>query len=193
MSNNRYQIPADRQAQILDWLEEEGSLSNHELQERLYVSHMTIHRDLLLLEQKGLVYRVRGGVMLEPAETDVSRREHRCIQCDMRIPHRSAVRLTSSKNEKLNACCPHCGILLMIGDQAIQSALARDFLYSRMTNMRQATYLVGSEIRACCVPGILCFASEEEATKFQKGFGGRVMSLKETSNHLASTHLPGQE
>jgi hypothetical protein len=185
----KHLIPAGRQALILGWLEEQGSLSIQDLQDRLGVSHMTVHRDLTTLEATGSVRKVRGGVMLAAETADARRSQQNCQQCGMRIPARSEVQLTGGDKRKSSACCPHCGILMMMQDTAFSYALARDFLHSRMTNMRQASFLVGSEVQTCCVPSILCFASADEAAKFQQGFGGMVMAFDQLWRHMLQTHV----
>lgn len=50
-----------RQQQILDYFEQESILGVTELSERLGVSELTIRRDFIYLESKGLVKRYHGG------------------------------------------------------------------------------------------------------------------------------------
>ena len=57
-------IPAQREAQILDLLQEQGSVTVEELSSRFAVSEMTARRDLDRLEEKGLAERRHGGAML---------------------------------------------------------------------------------------------------------------------------------
>lgn len=54
-------IVQNRHNRILEWLQKERMLPASVLSERLNVSGMTIWRDLRLLEQQGLLQRVRGG------------------------------------------------------------------------------------------------------------------------------------
>ena len=46
MKQQKRTMPAARYQQILEWLEVEDLISIQELQQRLEVSHMTVHRDL---------------------------------------------------------------------------------------------------------------------------------------------------
>jgi DeoR/GlpR family transcriptional regulator of sugar metabolism len=55
-------IPTDRLEQILNIIESHGSATNTNLAERLGVSLMTVRRDIIELEHRGLVRRVHGGV-----------------------------------------------------------------------------------------------------------------------------------
>jgi len=59
-------IASARHDAILRELELRGSLSNTSFAERLGVSQMTLRRDLLELEQRGLIVRVHGGAMSPP-------------------------------------------------------------------------------------------------------------------------------
>ncbi|SDH41065.1 transcriptional regulator, DeoR family [Vibrio xiamenensis] len=57
-------IPAERQKTILSLLSSQKVISINELVEHLDVSHMTIRRDIVKLEQQGKVLSVSGGVQL---------------------------------------------------------------------------------------------------------------------------------
>jgi DeoR/GlpR family transcriptional regulator of sugar metabolism len=69
--------PAQRQAEIADYIVSHGSVSATDLAERFGVSLMTIHRDLDELERQGVVRKHRGGVSAQPSsvfESNVSYR-----------------------------------------------------------------------------------------------------------------------
>jgi len=188
MAKGKSRVPAGRREQILTWLEEEGSLSIRELENRLEVSHMTVHRDLDRLAGQHLVKKVRGGVILFPAGSAQQARRQSCAMCGGRIPVRSEFVILRREESQLNGCCPHCGILLLSEKIEAESVLARDYLYGRMVNIFQAFFVVESDVRLCCVPSIICFANELEAEKFQHGFGGQVMDFSHVLFHLANTH-----
>lgn len=57
----------ERQAQILEILEQRKSISVTKLAELLYVSQPTVRRDLASLAQQGKVQRTHGGVVLRKA------------------------------------------------------------------------------------------------------------------------------
>lgn len=57
----------ERQAQILEILEQRKSISVTKLAELLYVSQPTVRRDLASLVQQGKVQRTHGGVVLRKA------------------------------------------------------------------------------------------------------------------------------
>ncbi len=57
-------IPAERQKTILSLLSQQKVISINELVDHLEVSHMTIRRDIVKLENQGKVLSVSGGVQL---------------------------------------------------------------------------------------------------------------------------------
>lgn len=69
-------IPDQRREELLRLLRESTVLSVRELTERLGVSHMTVRRDIDVLERAGRAYSVQGGVRLashlgaEPSRLD---------------------------------------------------------------------------------------------------------------------------
>ncbi len=56
-------LPSERQKRILETLREEFTARGSQLSESLGVSEMTIRRDLVALERKGLVERTHGGAV----------------------------------------------------------------------------------------------------------------------------------
>jgi DeoR/GlpR family transcriptional regulator of sugar metabolism len=69
--------PAQRQAEIAEYVVSRGSVSATDLAEAFNVSLMTIHRDLDELERQGVVRKYRGGVSAQPSsvfESNVSYR-----------------------------------------------------------------------------------------------------------------------
>ena len=57
-----------RQQRILDLLQAKGFVRIDELADRLSVSAMTVHRDLDVLSEQGLLSKVRGGAQARPSE-----------------------------------------------------------------------------------------------------------------------------
>lgn len=190
MNDGSDMIPAQRQAAIIDHLGRNGAVTIAELQALFNISHMTVHRDLDRLAQQGMVQKVRGGAVRGPKISEAAPGERRCALCGMRVPPRTEAALTRADGSQVFACCPHCALLLLNQRPEIESALARDFLFGRMTNILQAYFLIGSEIRPCCMPSTLCFASESEARKFKQGYEGTVLSYEHAQKYLAQTHGP---
>lgn len=189
MTASKTDLPEARRAQILSWLQQEGSLSVGELEYRLEVSHMTIHRDLTKMAKQQLVQKVRGGAILAPPQNAEPGRPL-CAMCSGKVTNRSEFVILRREDSQLHACCPHCGILLLADKENTESVLARDYLYGRMVNAYQAYYVVDSDVRLCCVPGTLCFSTKSEAEKFQRGFGGLTMTFSQALRYLTELHRP---
>lgn len=64
-------IVEDRKKDILDILYDKGRVSVSELAKMLFVSEMTIRRDLTCLEEKGVVKRFRGGAVLTAVDSEM--------------------------------------------------------------------------------------------------------------------------
>jgi len=78
-------LPVDRRQQILALLEEQGSLTISALSAVFQVSEMTIHRDLDLLAEEGLLRKVRGGAVPMVLETAVTPQENQSwVTCTIR-------------------------------------------------------------------------------------------------------------
>lgn len=182
------ELPSARQDLILSWLNETPSLSIDELVSRLGVSIMTVHRDLDHLVRAGQVEKVHGGVMRAEARPRHTRALQLCRLCSGMVSERTQMIIQPAQGEPLYACCPHCGLLLLADSIQPVSILAKDFIYGRMVNARNATYLVNSSVTLCCQPNYLCFACEQDAHAFQMGFGGHLMTFDEARNALVSTH-----
>lgn len=166
-----------RQNQILDYLQEQKRLTISQIQQRFTIPTATVYRDVSHLVEAGLAYRVRGGLTLEKPQ-DRSASPQSCGHCGGAVKRRTAFTIQLPANQPLNACCPHCGFLLIDQHPDATSALTVDFLYGKQINVRQAIYLVASEVQLCCAPSVFAFASIEDAQRFQAGFGGDVLDYE---------------
>ncbi len=175
-------IPTMRREQIIQWLQKSQSLSIEDLVARLGVSPMTVHRDLDALVEAGQAIKVHGGVKLMTAP--VERSVAACQMCQIVVPERTAFVVHTVAGETLEACCPHCGLMLMRVRDDVATALAKDFIYGRMVNSWHATYLVGCDINLCCTPSVLCFATPNDARRFRMGFGGEIMTFDGAQDFL---------
>lgn len=184
-------IPSERQAQIVTWLQDEKRLTIKQLGEQFGVSGMTIHRDLDRLAAAGLVEKVHGGVHMPATAVSTGSVHAICQLCGGAVTERTVFVVMRQSGEKVPACCPHCGILFMQQLHDVSSALTPDFLHGRRINVFQAHFVVGSEVRVCCLPSTICFATQLEAEKFQRGFGGEVLDFTGAAAHLRECHHGG--
>ena len=180
--------PAEtRRQNILHWLRKQRTLSIDDLVERLGVSLMTVHRDLDALTEEGQVQKSYGKVTLVEQRPEVAS-STRCALCRGEVHDRSAFTVQLNNHVQLDACCPHCGLLLLAEQTNVKSALTRDFIYGRMVNVMQAYYVVNSRVSLCCMPSVLSFTTAEDAASFSQGFGGSVMDFAQVSQHLSRQH-----
>ena len=175
-------LPVDRRQQILALLEEQGSLTISALSAVFQVSEMTIHRDLDLLAEEGLLRKVRGGavpMVLETAVTD------QCLVCHKQTRRQTQVILHLTHERQRRACCPHCGFMYLVhSGPDVVSVLVTGFLYGRTLEATTAHYLVHPDITICCTPTILAFERSEDAYRFQTGFGGELLNFASTITYL---------
>ena len=171
-------LAIERREYILEQLQKTGRVRVTALSEELGVSRMTVHRDLDALVAEGLVEKVFGGAVLPGGTTLVTRKAH-CAMCGRPVNDRTRVVLQTQSGEQIEACCPHCALLLLESREDVVSGLAVDFIHGQMINLRTATFLVNPEVVVCCTPPVLCFADEEEARRFQEGFHGDLATLSD--------------
>lgn len=192
-------LPADRRRQILALLQDQGIVLIRNLSERFDVSHMTIHRDLDQLEERGHLRKVRGGaVPVTPAVTaPLATASSSCEMCAKPVQAHTRVVLNQTDGGQLVACCPHCALMLFSHRQEeVASVLVTDFLSGAVASAQAASYVVGPEVTVCCSPTALSFSRQEDAERFQKGFGGEVLSFTEAIHYVRRAmhmHAPGRE
>jgi DeoR family transcriptional regulator, copper-sensing transcriptional repressor len=168
----------ERQAQLLEWLRSEACVTIEAIQERFGISVASAYRDAQALVKTGLALKINGGVKLFPSVNSPSAPSGKCYFCGNTINIRTMFIIQMQDGSQRNACCPHCG-MMALEQPGVYSAVAYDFLYGRLVNIRQAAFLLESLVDLCCKPSVLCFSSFENARCFQIGFGGKVCSLEQ--------------
>ncbi len=182
----------DREKKILEFLQTQGSASIQELADAFDVSNMTIHRDLNKLEQSGQIQKKHGGVTL--AGKPAGAGEYTCAMCNKPVSERTVFIVQLENGEQKRACCAHCGLMIQSQSGDTWQSLTPDYLHGHMASANQAIYVIGSELNICCVPSVLSFGAQQEAEKFQKGFGGTLFTIDEAIRHLQGmmhTHKQG--
>lgn len=166
-------LPDARRELILDWVQTHKRASIESLAAHFGVSTMTIHRDVAELVKLGQVQKVHGGVALVERQA-VAQTEGRCEMCAAPA-QRMPFTIKRENGETHTACCPHCGLMILMGMSDVATALTTDFLYARTVSAKSAFYVVGAAVQICCVPSVLSFSCQDDAERFQRGFGGVVM------------------
>lgn len=174
---------SERMGLILDYLRGRGSATVREVQKHLGISSATIYRDVAVLVNAGLVHRSHGRLTCQQPDHLVSSRAG-CVMCGVGVEQRTAVSLRLDDGSQVAACCPHCGLMYISHEPRVISALATDYLYGKMHNVRQAAFVLQSQVQICCAPSLLCFANQEDASRFQTGFGGQVLTFEQAMQAL---------
>lgn len=173
-------------------IRQQGSVETNKLAETLGVSTMTIHRDLNKLAEAGIINKVHGGATLyQPTEKPII--PDICPTCRKVVNQRTAFILHSENGEQIQACCAHCGLMMMINRPDITHALTTDFLHGTIVNIAQTTFLMHSNVTICCSPTILTFDKPEDAIRFQRGFGGTLADYETARQFIAETMRSHQQ
>jgi hypothetical protein len=171
----------------LEWLADQGALSIPQMVDRFGVSAMTIHRDLDMLAGQGDVRKVRGGVL--PGDHTGSRqRSLRHLRQAGAGSHPVGIN-TRRWGSAAMPVVLIAGCYTLTQNPRPQSALATDFLYGRMVNVFQASYVIGSDVGVCCVPSALCFALRVDAERFSnQGLVGKSWISAEAKAAMSRMH-----
>jgi hypothetical protein len=106
----------------------------------------------------------------------------KCIVCGMDVskyPHtRYVVRTT--EGEEFFTCGVQCGLTLHLRlKEKFKSAMASDLLSNRSFDAQKGFYVYKSTVITDMAPGFISFITRANAEKFQKGFGGKVVTYQE--------------
>lgn len=106
----------------------------------------------------------------------------RCIVCGMDVskyPHTRYV-VTTTEEEEFVTCGVQCGLTLNLRfKEKFKSATASDLLSNRPFDAQKGFYVYRSTVITDMAPGFISFVTRTNAEKFQKGFGGEVVTYQE--------------
>ncbi len=106
----------------------------------------------------------------------------RCIVCGMDIlkyPH-TKYAVTTTEGETFITCGVQCGLTLHLRlKEKFKSATAADLLSNRSFDAQKGFYVYKSTVITDMAPGFIAFVTRANAEKFQKGFGGKVVTYQE--------------
>ena len=106
----------------------------------------------------------------------------RCIVCGMDVskyPHAKYV-VTTTEGEELFTCGVQCGLTLQLRlKEKFKFAMATDLLNNRSFDAQKGFYVYKSTVITDMAPGFISFLTKVNAEKFQKGFGGKVVTYQE--------------
>jgi nitrous oxide reductase accessory protein NosL len=106
----------------------------------------------------------------------------RCIVCGMDVskyPHTKYV-VTTTEGREFITCGVQCGLTLHLQlKEKFKSAMATDLLSNRSFDAQKGFYVYKSTVITDMAPGFTAFINRTNAEKFQKGFGGKVVTYQE--------------
>jgi len=106
----------------------------------------------------------------------------RCIVCGMDVskyPHTKYV-VTTTEGREFITCGVQCGLTLHLQlKEKFKSAMATDLLGNRSFDAQKGFYVYKSTVITDMAPGFIAFVTRANAEKFQKGFGGKVVTYQE--------------
>jgi len=177
----------DRKQQILEIIREKKEVTVKELAHIFKVSEMTIYRDVRELEKEGEIIRKHGSLVLNTEENIANLNLKACPVCNKPITRSHPYRIIVENTKVVEACCEHCGLMLhqRYADKDV-SALTFDFITEKPVSALDAYYVVGSSAIPCCSPSVIPFVNKEDAEKFQKGFGGKVLNFVDAYNEIVN-------
>ncbi|MEZ0324109.1 MAG: DeoR family transcriptional regulator [Hydrogenothermaceae bacterium] len=175
----------NRKQEILKILREKREVTVKELSNIFGVSEMTIYRDVRELEKEGEIKRKHGYILLNTEENTEHLSLKTCPICAKPITRSHPYKIIVENLKVVEACCEHCGLMLhkKYEDKNV-SALTFDFITEKPVNALDAYYVVGSSAVLCCSPSVIPFINKEDAMKFSKGFGGKVLNFVEAYNEV---------
>jgi hypothetical protein len=88
--------------------------------------------------------------------------------------------------------CAGCGLAMLKDAPKDVKAKTLDFLRGDEIDARAAYYVRGSSFTACCEPSFLAFAKKDEAERFAKGFGGKVLDFEAAFQAVHAAHHHGK-
>lgn len=125
-----------------------------------------------------------------------------CAVCDRAECKGMAFRVTLENGKVVETCCPRCAVhYLESNHQQARKMEATDFATGHWMEATNAIYVSDSDVHPCaelqtlrdpqgccmlktydrCLPSLVAFAANDQASAFQKGHGGQLVAFQEIS------------
>ncbi|MCS7204374.1 MAG: DeoR family transcriptional regulator [Leptospiraceae bacterium] len=179
----------NRKASILEILKEKKVTTAKDLSKMLNVSEMTIYRDIRELSNEGFIDKKHGSIKIQEKENkqkiEDQNQNKQCPICFKNINPQTSYKILLDTSEIVEACCEHCGLILhQKYEQKNVAAICYDFIKRQPINSYEANFVVDSLAVPCCSPSVIAFNNKEDAERFTKGFGGKVLNFVDAYNEL---------
>jgi hypothetical protein len=97
----------------------------------------------------------------------------------LKYPHTKYM-VRTTEGEEFVVCGVQCGLTLHLRLKEIfKSATATDLFSNRSFDAQKGFYVYKSTVITDMAPGFISFITRANAEKFQKGFGGKVVTYQE--------------
>lgn len=127
---------------------------------------------------RSIFYLICVLAFVSPSSGEIKR----CIVCGMDVskyPHTRYV-VTTTDGKEFFTCGVQCGLTLHLRfKEKFKSATASDLLSNRPFDVQKGFYVYKSTVITDMAPGFIAFVTRVNAEKFQKGFGGQVVTYQE--------------
>jgi hypothetical protein len=120
-----------------------------------------------------------------------------CVVCQRTIDPHWAFKIVLQSGKSLETCCCRCGFrYVMTSHQPVRAMWATDFFSGKRVSAQKAVYVSDSRLTHCaptglqvdwlgssyvkvfdrCLPSLVAFKDRREARRFQKQYGGQIMT-----------------
>ena len=147
---------------------------------------MTVHRDPL---QTGSSRRVgqdaRGIAAASSGMARESMPADLCVMCARTVPERTRLFESILRRVAILALAVLIAVWPCLRESPPSISLWPPTSFSvAWSVVSNAIYVVDSAVTLCCEPGVLAFATLQDAERFRCGFGGENLSLTQTQAYL---------
>ena len=122
-----------------------------------------------------------------------------CRVCDRDECKGLVFRIKMPAGQTVETCCPRCGLHFLASNSTAQGAEATDFATGQWLDASKASYVSGSDVKACampetrrdaqgccafkgydrCLPSLIAFANTTNAQAFARQHGGTIQTWPE--------------
>ncbi|TSB45751.1 DeoR/GlpR family DNA-binding transcription regulator [Alkalicoccobacillus porphyridii] len=143
--------PKVRREQIRQLVEKQGKVEIEQLTEALNVSHMTVRRDLALLEEEQKLIRTHGGAVLPKAlvkETPYTNKETKELHAKKRIAHESVGLISQGATILVDSGTTTLEIVRLLKDRDDLTIITNDIkIAAELVDAKPRCIVTGGEVQ----------------------------------------------
>jgi hypothetical protein len=102
-----------------------------------------------------------------------------CAMCGKEASGKTVCIMSVAPGQKAKTCCARCGVQMLkrMGHQKNGSTTC--YSTGQRIGLREAYYVVNSDVKTCCTPSVLAFYDLQEAEKFVEAHHGEIKRFKD--------------